>query len=105
MAVRADGVMIPCNQMSHIKLGRINHDDLKEAWQSHPELERIRNRREIPLADFEFCKGCGYTRYCSGNCPALAYTTVGEENHPSPDACLRRYLEAGGRLPDAKLLP
>ena len=104
MAVRADGVMVPCNQMSHIELGRINHDDLKEVWQNHPELTRIRNRRDVPLTDFEFCKGCDYISYCRGNCPALAYTIVGEENHPSPDACLRRYLEAGGRLPDEKLL-
>jgi SynChlorMet cassette radical SAM/SPASM protein ScmE len=104
MAVRADGVMVPCNQLSHIELGRINHDDLKEVWQSHPELARIRNRRDIPLTDFEFCKGCDYINYCRGNCPALAYTIVGEENHPSPDACLRRFLDEGGRLPDEELL-
>ena len=99
IAVRADGMMVPCIQMCHIELGRINEDDLTEIWQNHPELKRLRERCTIPLSDFEFCKGCPYIEYCTGNCPALAYTILGEENHPSPDACLRRFLEEGGRLP------
>ena len=99
LAVRADGVIVPCGQMPHIELGRINRDDLRQVWQDHPELKRLRERREIPLSDFSFCEGCPYIPYCTGNCPALAYTLVGEENHPSPDACLRRFLEQGGRLP------
>jgi SynChlorMet cassette radical SAM/SPASM protein ScmE len=99
LGVRADGVIVPCIQMSHIELGRINRDDLKEIWQEHPELDRLRERHKIPLKDFEFCQGCEYINYCTGNCPALAYTILGKENHPSPDACLKRFLEAGGRLP------
>jgi SynChlorMet cassette radical SAM/SPASM protein ScmE len=99
LAVRADGVMVPCGQMSHVELGRINIDDLQEIWQEHPELEKLRGRHNIPLSDFEFCQGCDYIAYCTGNCPALAYTILGKENHPSPDACLKRFLEAGGRLP------
>ncbi len=104
MAIRADGVMVPCSQMSHMELGRINRDDLQEVWQEHPELRRLRERHHIPLSGFEFCQGCDYTDYCTGNCPALAYTILGVENHPSPDACLKRFLEAGGRLPDASLV-
>jgi SynChlorMet cassette radical SAM/SPASM protein ScmE len=100
LAVRADGVMVPCGQMSHLELGRINKDNLQEVWQEHPELRRLRERHKIPLSDFEFCKGCDYINYCSGNCPATAYTILGKENHPSPDACLKRFLEAGGRLPE-----
>jgi SynChlorMet cassette radical SAM/SPASM protein ScmE len=100
LAVRADGVMVPCNLMSHIELGRINVDDLQEVWQHHPELQRLRERREIPLDEFEFCRGCAYLPYCAGGCPALAYTLTEQENHPSPDACLRRFLKEGGRLPD-----
>jgi SynChlorMet cassette radical SAM/SPASM protein ScmE len=99
LAVRADGVLVPCSQMPHIELGRINRDDLRQVWQDHPALKRLRERREIPLSGFPFCEGCPYIPYCTGNCPALAYTLVGEENHPSPDACLRRFLEQGGRLP------
>jgi SynChlorMet cassette radical SAM/SPASM protein ScmF len=75
LAVRADGAMVPCSQMSHIELGRINMDDLEEVWQEHAELGRLRERHKIPLKDFEFCQGCEYISYCTGNCPALAYTT------------------------------
>ncbi len=100
MAVLADGAMVPCNQLSHITLGRINQDDLREVWQNHPELTRLRERVEIPLRDFEFCQGCEYIPYCTGNCPALAYALLGEDNHPSPDACLRKFLQDGGRLPE-----
>jgi len=100
IAVRADGVMAPCIQMSHIELGRINRDKLQEVWQEHSELKRLRERHKIPLSDFEFCQGCEHLGYCTGNCPALAYTILGKEDHPSPDACLKRFLEAGGRLPE-----
>jgi len=100
IAIRADGVMTPCAQMSHIELGRINRDDVAEVWQHHAELKRLRERVDIPLSTFEFCKGCEYMRYCTGNCPALAYTTLKEDNHPSPDACLKRFLEAGGKIPE-----
>jgi|WetSurSiteA1Bulk_404760.scaffolds.fasta_scaffold32165_1 SynChlorMet cassette radical SAM/SPASM protein ScmE len=99
LAVRADGVMIPCNQMSHRELGKINVDSLQEVWLNHPELKRLRERRKIPLSNFEFCSGCDYINYCAGSCPAMAYSYIGDEDHPSPDSCLKRFLEAGGRLP------
>jgi len=103
IAVRTDGVMVPCVQMSHIELGRINKDDLKDIWQNHPELKRLRERHNIPLSNFKFCIGCDYINYCTGNCPALAYIVYGNENHPSPDACLKRFIEEGGRLPVEKI--
>lgn len=99
MGVLADGTMVPCTQLGHVKLGRINQDPLEEVWQHHPELERLRERPELPLSEFEFCRDCEYVNYCPGGCPALSYTTTGDVYHPSADACLRRFLEAGGRLP------
>jgi SynChlorMet cassette radical SAM/SPASM protein ScmE len=99
LAVNADGIIVPCSQMGHIKLGRINEDSLIDIWQNHPELKRFREREETALINFEFCKGCDYIPYCTGNCPASAYTITGHENHPSPDACLRRFLAEGGALP------
>jgi len=103
IGVRADGIIVPCTQLCNIELGRINKDDLKEIWQSHPELEKMRGRYAIPLSKFEFCRDCSYMHYCTGNCPALAYTMLGDPYHPSPDACLKRFLEAGGRLPNEEL--
>ncbi len=100
LAVRPDGTITPCNQMHHIELGRINKDALKKIWQSHPEVERLRNRRQISLKKFEFCNGCGYIKYCRGGCPAIAYNITGSDANPSPDICLKRFLDQGGKLPN-----
>jgi len=104
LAVRADGVITPCTMLSHIELGRINRDDLGVVWRDHEALNTLRRRQEIPLSCFSFCEGCPYLNYCTGSCPGLSYTLVGEVNHPSPDACLRKFLTEGGRLPDRALL-
>ena len=98
IAVRADGVYVPCNLLPHIELGRINRDSLQEVWQHHPALNELRTRHTLSLAEFEFCAGCPYVPYCTGNCPALAYTLTGQVHHPSPDACLRQFLAEGGSL-------
>ncbi len=103
IAVRADGTLVPCTMLPHIELGRINHEgfnknNFREIWQNHDELRKLRHRHQIPLSDFPACRACEYMAYCTGNCPGLAYTLTGEMNHPSPDACLKRFLESGGRL-------
>ena len=103
IAVRSDGVMVPCIQLSHIELGRINRDNLKEVWETHTELKRMRDRQRIPLSSFEFCKGCDYINYCTGNCPVEAYTILRNIYHPNPPDCFKRFLEEGGELPDMKL--
>lgn len=100
LSVRADGTITPCTMLSHIELGRINRDDLGEIWRNDNALNALRRRQEIQLSTFPFCEGCPYANYCTGNCPGLSYTLVGEVNHPSPDACLRAFLAEGGRLPD-----
>jgi len=99
ISVRADGAIVPCNMLNHIELGRINHDSLAEIWQNSPALNQLRNRHTIPLTDFKFCAGCSYIPYCTGSCPGLAYTITGKVDQPSPDACLRRFLEEGGTIP------
>jgi SynChlorMet cassette radical SAM/SPASM protein ScmE len=100
IAVRADGIIVPCMKMGHMALGRINHCSLRTVWQEHPDLIRLRRRRNIPLSAFSLCEDCQYIPYCRGNCPALVYSLVGEVNHPSPDACLKLFLDSGGRLPE-----
>lgn len=99
MAVRADGAMVPCVMLAHLEMGRINRDPLERVWQDSPVLRRLRQRGSIPLDRFEFCGDCAYVPYCTGNCPALAYTLTGEIDHPSPNACLREFLRAGGQVP------
>jgi SynChlorMet cassette radical SAM/SPASM protein ScmE len=99
ISVRADGAIVPCTMLAHIELGRINQDSLRDVWQNSPALNQLRNRHTIPLTNFKFCAGCSYIPYCTGSCPGLAYTITGQVDHPSPDACLRRFLEEGGRIP------
>lgn len=100
MAILADGTMVPCSQMPHVRLGKINQDKLADVWLNHPELKRLRERRDIPLEKFDYCYGCKYIPYCRGGCPAIAYTLMGDENVPSPDSCYKYFLESGGKLPD-----
>ncbi|MBU0996170.1 MAG: SynChlorMet cassette radical SAM/SPASM protein ScmE [Proteobacteria bacterium] len=102
IAVNADGAIVPCVMLSQIKLGRINQDNFRAIWQNHPDMVNMRTRTTIPLTDFEFCNRCDYISYCTGNCPGLAYTLTGKVNHPSPDACLKRFLENGGHVNDFK---
>ena len=104
LAVRADGVIIPCAQLAGMKLGRINSDSLTEVWRDNEELNLFRNRSAIPLAVFDFCRDCEYAAFCRGGCPAVADSMLGNAYHPSPDACYKRFLEAGGVLPDEDLL-
>ena len=103
LAVRPDGVIVLCLQMCHIGLGKINKDSLEDIWQNHPEVWKLRNRKQIPLTNFEFCQGCEFMPYCRGGCPALAYTWTNEVYSPSPDACLRKFLQEGGKLPNELL--
>jgi SynChlorMet cassette radical SAM/SPASM protein ScmE len=98
ISVRADGVIVPCSMLPHIALGRINRDPILEVWQESSALNQLRMRHTIPLDHFEFCQGCEFIPYCTGNCPALAYSLTGEVDHPSPDACLRRFLKEGRNL-------
>ncbi|HXX53888.1 MAG TPA: SynChlorMet cassette radical SAM/SPASM protein ScmE [Thermodesulfovibrionales bacterium] len=98
LTVRADGAYVLCAMLAHSQLGRINRDSLADIWQRSTALNQLRLRRTTPLSDFAFCAGCAYTPYCTGNCPGLAYTLTGKVDHPSPDACLRRFLREGGTI-------
>jgi SynChlorMet cassette radical SAM/SPASM protein ScmE len=100
LSIRSDGAIVPCSQLPHMVLGRINQDDLGEVWRHHPLLQTFRRRFEIPLSSFAFCRDCPYVPYCTGNCPAIAYNLTGRIDHPSPDACLRDFLARGGKLPE-----
>jgi SynChlorMet cassette radical SAM/SPASM protein ScmE len=100
IAVRPDGVFVPCSMLAHMELGRINADSLAHLWRHHPDLNGLRMRGNIPLREFEFCDGCPYIPYCTGNCPGVGYNITGEVDHPSPESCLRLFLADGGRVPE-----
>ena len=99
IAIRADGQITPCILLSHITLGRINSVDLKSIWLNNERLKFLRGIRNISLSDFAFCKDCEYIPWCTGNCPAISYSIIGKEAHPDPEACLKRFLQNGGRVP------
>ena len=99
LSVACDGAYTVCAMLPHLRLGRINEDRLLDVWQDAPALAAMRARPTIPLSQFAFCDGCGWRDYCTGNCPGLAFSLTGEVDHPSPDACLRRFVEAGGEIP------
>lgn len=98
IAVRPDGVIVPCTMLPHLELGRINRTPLVEVWQTSPDLNSLRQRATKRLMEFEFCTDCDYMPYCTGECPAVAYSLTGQVDHPSPDVCLRRYLADGGAI-------
>ena len=104
IAVRSDGTMVPCCMLAHMEMGRINQDSLIDVWQHSPVLSELRRRVNIPLTEFYYCNTCPYVPYCTGNCPGLSYTLTGEVNHPSPDACLRRFLMDGGSIAQVRNL-
>lgn len=99
LSVRADGVIVPCSQMSHIELGTINQDPIIDLWYLHPDLKRLRERHKKPLTDFKSCKKCGYVKSCGGGCPAMAYYTEGRDDCIAPSFCLKKFLDDGGKLP------
>ncbi len=99
--MQPDGTLVPCTLLGQLALGRIGHDPLEQVWRESPLLQRLRARRAIPLAGFAHCAGCAYIPHCSGGCPAEALSLSGELDHPSPEACLRCFLAAGGQPPAA----
>ena len=99
LSVLSDGTIVPCNLLPHFHLGKINQDSLQDIWLNSKKLNALRARNKIPLSDFEMCKSCDYQGYCTGNCPSLAYSLTGNVNYPSPDACLKQFLDSGGYLP------
>jgi len=104
IAVSANGIIIPSDDMNYIELGKINKDSLENVWQNHLELKRLRNRHNIPLSHFEYCHECNYINYCTGGSPVLAYARLGDDNNPNPDECLKHFKEMGGKLPNEQLL-
>ncbi|MDT8440771.1 MAG: SynChlorMet cassette radical SAM/SPASM protein ScmE [Desulfuromonadales bacterium] len=100
MAVRADGAYTPCVMLPQCVLGQAGQESLVDVWQNADLLQRMRQRVDIPLSRFAECHGCPWLESCTGNCPGIAYSLLGEIDRPSPSACLQRFVResaAAGR--------
>ncbi len=93
MGVLHDGTMTPCNMLPTLTMGTIGVDPVREAWRSHPNVNRVRQRRQIPLASLAVCRDCPYTGFCAGGCPAAAMARTGQLNARDPLSCYRLFLE------------
>ena len=89
MAILHDGTIVPCHVISDLHLGNILTDDPGEVWRSHPQMQAMRQRREISLDTIEACKDCDYKGYCTGGCPGGALFLNGDFNTRNPMDCYR----------------
>ena len=96
LAVHHDGVITPCNMLAELELGRINRDDIKTVWKTHPTLQALKDRRHIPMEKVPGCGDCEWAPYCNGSCPGLAQTMTGDFNQANPHDCYKRFLAATG---------
>ena len=100
LAVRADGVIIPCLLLNHIELGRINQVAISDLWHKHPELIRLRTRKMLIGEDNGYCSSCSFRPRCAAAaCPAASFYSVKNDADPAKDLCLKRFLDAGGQVP------
>ncbi len=89
LAVNHDGTIVPCHVLSTVVLGQVGRDSLQDLWLNHPDMLRLRQRREIPLESLETCRGCAYQGFCAGGCPGGALYANGDYNTRSPESCYR----------------
>jgi SynChlorMet cassette radical SAM/SPASM protein ScmE len=96
LAVHHDGVITPCNMLAGLELGRINRDDIKTVWKTHPTLQALKDRRHIPMEKVLGCRDCEWASYCNGSCPGLAQTMTGDFNMANPHDCYKQFLATTG---------
>lgn len=93
LAVHHDGVIIPCNMLGEIELGRINRDSIKKIWLEHPILKKLASRTGFSLKNMAHCTNCEYVEICNGGCPATVISQTGDFFKPSPDNCYRAFKD------------
>lgn len=79
LAVSATGDIKACTRMNKI-LGNVKEDDLKEIWDNHPFLEKLRERQLTGSK----CKKCEYKFICGGcRASALKYNGGAFKDDPN----------------------
>lgn len=96
LAVHHDGVIVPCNMLGGVELGRINHDSLKAIWLGHPLLKQLASRTQVSLKSIADCQNCEYIEVCNGGCPATVISSTGDFFRPAPDNCYRIFKKMLG---------
>ena len=96
-----DGTIVPCHMLPDLTLGNITKDSLEEIWCTHPTLDALRRRRNIPMKKVPGCEDCEWNSYCNGSCPGLAHQLTGDFNHANPQDCYRDFLNRTGRIKHA----
>jgi radical SAM protein with 4Fe4S-binding SPASM domain len=93
MAVLHDGTLAPCNMLPTLMMGKIGEVPLRDAWQTHPNINIVRERRKITITEIEECSNCRYAGFCTGGCPGTVMSKKGLLNAIDPLVCYKRYLE------------
>jgi len=100
LAAHHDGAITPCHMLPDLVIGQLGSDSISEIWKNHPVLESMRSRRNIPMSELQECKGCEWTSFCNGSCPALPYQADGRMDSANKSDCYKLFLEqTGGQKP------
>lgn len=84
IGIKSDGTILPCPACDRtMGIGNIRDTNIKKAWETNKDLERIRN---FTTQSDPKCSECEYTRFCKG-CFAGAYLTHKELRRHDPYGC------------------
>ena len=100
LAVNHDGTITPCTLLSQQIMGHIKNLELSKLWQNSNKRKELLARAQVQQADLDYCKGCSWTSYCTGGCPATIFAKCGRLDLPNELQCYKRFIEAVGVLPD-----
>ncbi len=92
ISVLHDGSIVPCHLLSGVVLGNLTKDSLVDIWRNAPELNALRERRNIPMKLVTGCTTCEWNEFCNGSCPGLAHQLTGDFNQADPGNCYRKFL-------------
>lgn len=89
LSILHDGSIVPCHQLSELRMGKIGEVSLQDVWLNHDIENAMRDRRAIPLSELDTCADCPYQGFCRGGCPGNTFVLTGELNARSIMSCYR----------------
>ena len=96
IAVRADGVIVPCTMLAHIELGRINRDSLAEVWRAQSGHEPASEPARHPADRFRILRRLLLYPVLHRKLPWIGLH-VDRPGGSSQSGCLFAALPCGGR--------